>query len=271
MRTEYTRLWLYYLRSSESVHLLIAGSTIDPASRLMMQAVRSQLFTRPASTFGIELVEITTELTSSSVPPLPEAETYIFLSRHKGMKPCFTLHATGNPTSRNDLGGKPRELGIAAPSLALRILRELSKEPIMPVVHEATHHGPTSLAGRALFVEVGSGEEQWSSKPLCEYVARSVVNAITSSYSGVGYACAFGGPHYASKFTEYAMLHSTGLGHIISKHAFTDIDAEVILQAIERSLPRPDKALVDWKGLTSDQRNFLLREFSRLGFPYERI
>jgi D-aminoacyl-tRNA deacylase len=96
----------------------------------------------------------------------PLAEAFLFLSKHKSDSaiPTLTCHSVGN-FSDNPYGGKPRELGIAFPSMQKKYMQTIfngrSKVPGYDIVIEATHHGPTSLKKPAIFIELGSSEPQW--------------------------------------------------------------------------------------------------------------
>jgi len=250
-------------------------SSTDPASANMRRAfARFEAELGSVGPFSLTLVELAKELVYVEGGELPDADFYVFLSRHVGGKSCFTLHSTGNPGYEAKLGGNPRSLGIAAPLLSYAFLRTLMDAPPMPVVYEATHHGPTELDRPCIFVEIGVTEADWSNPAYAEYVADSVIKAFreydtASKNSGV--ACCFGGPHYASRFTEYAHAYGYSVGHIISKHALTPGDKTLIRLAVSRSTPKPSYAIIDWDGLRGDQRRTVLEEVGELGLATVRI
>ena len=89
--------------------------------------------------------------------------SFVFLSRHRSASgiSSLTCHSTGNFSHDNLYGGKPNELGMASPSMLKAYLNELYRNRNSvrdyQITLEATHHGPTSLEGPILFVEIGSG------------------------------------------------------------------------------------------------------------------
>jgi D-aminoacyl-tRNA deacylase len=245
-------------------------STVDPASENIYRNLADLNFEANVldASNEFELVQVDRELPFVTHSELPSADAYIFLSRHSGSRPCFTLHATGNPTEKNELGGSPKKLGVASPSLAHLMLDALSRESPLPVVMEATHHGPTDFSQPILFVEVGASLENWQKRELGEFVAKAVVNAFTTAHklkeTNLKFACCFGGPHYSSQFTDYARQNSVGIGHILSKYSIGDENLEIIYEAVERSLPRPTCALVDWKGLKGKYKKIITQTMQEM-------
>ncbi len=203
-----------------------------------------------------------------------DVERFIFLSRHESAAklPALLLHFTGNWTEDVKLGGNARSLGVSDPVLGKVIFTNLVVQAEnagvserVKISLEATHHGPTSINKPLTFVEIGSDLEIWKNKKLGEVWANTLIEAIrdflnrkTADYS---VAIGFGGPHYAPNFTKVEIRSNIAMSHIAPKYVINDIDRDIIVQAIERSGQRPNLVLLDWKGLTNDQRKKLLTIF----------
>jgi len=195
-------------------------------------------------------------------------EYYVFLSRHRSESqiPTLTCHTTGNFSDSNEMGGKPRELAYAYPSLQKHYMQTLWNErtrvPDYQLVIEATHHGPTSLTKPALFVEIGSSEKQWHDKNAIATVCDTVINTIKSlkKYENVGIG--LGGTHYPSKFTEMLISSDFALGSVASKHSLQYVNRSMLEQMISKSIERVRYVFMDWKGLgrEKDRLNELVND-----------
>src|SRR5574339_573362 len=90
---------------------------------------------------------------------------YVSKNQLKSRIPSLTCHFPGNYFT-NSYGGNKSELGIAYPSLQKNYLKKIyqsrEKVPFCDITIETTHHGPTTLKKPAMFVEIGSSEDQWS-------------------------------------------------------------------------------------------------------------
>jgi D-aminoacyl-tRNA deacylase len=175
-------------------------------------------------------------------------ELYIFASRHASVSgmPCLTVHSTGN-FGKNELGGNERELSFCHAIANRSALLHLEKNRLngFEVCLEVTHHGPTNLKSPLLFVEVGSTEKEWKNLEACSVVA----DAIMKCSLGTGRSeIAFGGPHYAPKFTKLC-IQGRNIGHICPKYYLDMLDEEMFRMMVERTVPRPDNVIIDKKGV----------------------
>lgn len=210
----------------------------------------------------------------------PEARLIVFLSRHSSQsgKPTLSVHTPGNFAAA-ELGGLPKTISVA-PAVAMQtalktMMRYKAQRSLLfdyQVSYECTHHGP-SLNVPTMFVELGSSPVQWSDTQAAEVVAHSamaaVVNSVESSSSVA--VLGIGGTHYNQKFTTMALVGAASFGHMIPKYAISNIDASMIRQCVERTQERVALALLDWKGIRSEDRPGLLVALKTAGLPYQRV
>ncbi len=206
------------------------------------------------------------------------ADAYIILSKHKSEsgKPCFTVHHTGNPTSKAELGGDPLRLSISFPRLAGILLNNIYTKSLeagledIDISYEVTHHGPTRVPKPLVFVEIGSTPREWSIKEYHRVVGESVYNSIKSllvnEYKSVPRAVGFGGGHYARRFTSISLNKEAFFGHMIAKYALREeFNVEVIKQAIEKNFEGVNIAYMERKCCRSSERSEIKRLCSEYG------
>lgn len=195
---------------------------------------------------------------------------WICASRHKseGERKTLSCHTPGN-FSKAEAGGKEKEL-CYAPALYLRkALRSLEKENKQDyeVTLEVTHHGPSDMNAPCLFVEVGGSEKEWNDIEACRTVCKAILSLDkvddSESYAG------FGGPHYAPKFTKL-VLQGYAVGHIMPQYNVDDVDEEMILQAVEKTVPKANKAIIEWKGLKSSQRQKIISVLEKNNIEWKK-
>ncbi len=175
------------------------------------------------------------------------SDLYLFLSRHSSEKgiPALTVHSTGN-FGPAEMGGIDRYLSFA-PAPLMRSLLEFM-DPVYPKTYEVTHHGPT-LDASVVFVEIGSSEEEWGNEKAGKSLASAVVRVLEGEEVRCRPFLGIGGPHYAPTFTRIAMKTDLCPGHMIPKYSLPYLDYSMLLTAFERTKPRPELVVVDWKGL----------------------
>lgn len=186
--------------------------------------------------------------------------SYVFLSRHKAESgiPSFTAHFTGNYGS-NEFGGLPGELAFCDPSVLKNYFLELKSlgneiPQKFKITVEATHHGPTSLQHPVLFVELGSGPQEWTEKEPGGVIAKALLNSLRTSRQYSRVAIGIGGTHYSEKFNELIMESDVALGHIIPKYALDNFDARMLAQAVSKCTRGVSLAALDWKGLGKNKQ-----------------
>jgi D-aminoacyl-tRNA deacylase len=163
--------------------------------------------------------------------------TLVFPSIHRSERniPCLTVHPLGNLGPTAEVGGRPRTVDPTDPRRMAATLRRLSAEarPLgLSATFEATHHGP-ELALPAFFVEIGYGADSAPPDGAVDLLARVLPDLIPDAQDRV--ALGVGGGHYAPHFTDLALRRRWAFGHLISRHALTDLDRPTARSALERT------------------------------------
>ncbi len=224
--------------------ILIVSSRPDPASSNIAQALMAKNGFRKESGQGIEsyskgdirlvvLEKLGIYAEPSDIPS--DVSTTIFVSKHVSSsgRPALTVHATGNLTKEAKFGGNPEEVSYVDPLIIRRTLRALkagvSQAGVqIDITVEATHHGPTSLSMPVCFVEIGSREKEWKDPVLGE-ITRICIEG------------------------DYA------IGHLVSSHSFDGgIAQSMISHSFDKTTGSCNTAIVDWKGLHSNDRRRLI-------------
>ena len=196
----------------------------------------------------------------------PDAELVIFLARHASVNPVpvLTVHPAGNFTTA-DLGGSPRELGLAAPAWMRTILRNHQKYAPegFRVSYEITHHGPTNIHVPYFFVEVGSTEAEWQNMEAIRAAATSVLMADPSEE--IIPLIGFGGTHYAVRQTAIALETRGAFGHMMHTRNVAGADTEIIRQMIVKS--GAIAAHVDKKAMSKSEAAHIEGLLKEIGIP----
>jgi len=227
---------------------------------------------------GLKLIEVRERLSRDaeylSQLPLPENELVVFLSRHRSENgpPVFTVHSAGNWDADPERGGRPRELARASATAVAAAFEYFRLHPLngFQLNLEATHHGPTGLPWPSLFVEVGSGEKEWQNTQACALVAEAAIAACRGYLKKEGkVALGFGGTHYCPKFGG---LEGKGylFSHVAPSYACGSLDENLFTQAIQKTVEKVECAVIDWKGLSSQQRKKVISFADEIRLPYEK-
>lgn len=189
----------------------------------------------------------------------------IFASKHRSEngRKILTVHPTGN-TGEPMLGGRPRELAIPAPCAMRSLLHALhrrSNDTDFGATLEATHHGPTMLHTPSLYIEIGSGEEEW----IDDYAGKIVAEAILALQCAVvPVAVGFGGGHYAPRQTKLTLEAEVAFGHIFPNYQLERLDEGMIREAFLKS--GADFGYIDRKAMRAAPRNELVETINGLGY-----
>ncbi len=251
---------------------LVLASTRDPAAKNITARLlelydfeKSPTSPNAHRCGDVMLVTIASSATQITEPPM-DAEEVIVASRHtsESGRSTLTVHVPGEL--------EKMELAEASPptiKTALKALVDMRDELGLTydVSLESTHHGPTQLDVPVTFVEIGSSPGQWRDEKAGEAVARAIMAAATSSMK-CRHAIGLGGPHYAPRHTDVVLRTNVGVGHILPKYA--SIDEALIERAIVRTRGGTELLILDWKGMSSEQRKISQRVASRRGIQILR-
>jgi D-aminoacyl-tRNA deacylase len=207
----------------------------------------------------------------------PDAQIIVFISRHSSAsgKPTLSVHTPGN-FSEAGLGGLPKLISVSPATAMCDALKELFhwKEKLSldyEVSYECTHHGP-SLKMPAMFVELGSSEEQWSDSKAALAVAQSAMTAMANfPKTANSVVLGIGGTHYNHKFTSMALAGEAVFGHMIPKYAVSTVETEMLRQCMEKTLEKVSFAVLDWKGIRSEDKPKLLCALQDVGLPFKKV
>jgi D-aminoacyl-tRNA deacylase len=123
-----------------------------------------------------------------------------------------------------------------------------------------------------MFVELGSCSEQWSDSKAAEAVAHSAMSAIANFTADVNSAVlGIGGTHYNQRFTLMALVGEAAFGHMIPKYAVHIVDSKMISHCVEKTLEKVPLAILDWKGIKSEDKPNLLYALETAGVPFKKV
>ncbi|MDS0298003.1 hypothetical protein NDI76_04545 [Halogeometricum sp. S1BR25-6] len=139
-----------------------------------------------------------------------------FVSRHSGETgPLLTAHFTGN-FGPAEYGGEEGTFARACPNAGKAVVQAFDRHAPegYEVGVECTHHGPTDVGAPAMFVELGSGEDEWGDPEGARAVARSVLDLSGVDADRDRQLVGFGGGHYAPRFERIVRETDWAVGHI---------------------------------------------------------
>ncbi len=181
-----------------------------------------------------------------------QADLFIFATKHesKAQISSLSVHTQGN-WGEAMMGGKDNELAVA-PALhlkkALNKLNELGKDTQFEIIQECTHHGPY-IEKPSMFIEIGSSEEHWNDKTAANIIAKTILDLISSEPKQYQTAVGIGGLHHTPSFKKIILNSEIAIGHVCPKYKLDDLNLELLGQAINRTIPKADLIILDWKGL----------------------
>src|SRR3989338_422506 len=199
-------------------------------------------------------------------------EILIFATRHRAAsgKKSLTCHFPGN-WNKADFGGKEKKLCIAPASLLKQMffnLKKNAKGTEFEVTLEATHHGP-SLNKPAMFIELGSSENEWKNIDGGKIIAKTIIETLNEKIEPKKTYLGLGGTHYPVNFSKKLLETDIAISHICPKYALENLDEDMLKQAINKSIEKCEGVMLDWKGL-GDKKNRILELLSQLGIQYSK-
>ncbi len=267
------------MHSSVAGSLIVASSTDQASFNIAHNLIQAHAFKpiEPISSKraiyqsgNVRMVILEKESIHVEPQDVPvKAGSIIFVSKHRSdtETPALTVHATGNLTRQAMYGGNPEEVAFVEPFRVHAALSSLSrgvkKEKLqIEVTMEATHHGPTSFPIPVCFIEVGSGPSEWSNPVLSRIASDAVMSSATSIIRGTN-AVGFGGTHYPEKITRICKDGNYFVGHVVSRYAFDrGVSDPIIRDLFKKTIDGCRTALIDWKGLKSQQRRQLVEKLT---------
>jgi D-aminoacyl-tRNA deacylase len=199
-----------------------------------------------------------------------KADLFIFATTHSATSKINSLsaHAPGN-WNKAELGGQEKKLCIAPASYLKLALIELEKAKIeFEKIQECTHHGPY-LEKPVMFIEIGSSLEQWQNKQAGEIIAKTIMKILTTEIPKYKIAFGIGGPHHTPNFKKIILNSDIAIGHVCPKYMLEFLDKEIIKQAIEKTYPKAELVLIDWKGL-GPYKQKIKEMLEELKVPYKK-
>jgi len=152
-----------------------------------------------------------------------ELDFIVFVSRHAGdTGRLLTAHVTGN-FGPAEYGGAAGSFARAAPGAHKVVVDALGEHAPddYEVGIECTHHGPTACSTPSMFVELGSGEEQWQDTEAARAIAEAVLDlrGVDADHRPDGVAdprhvVGFGGGHYTPRCERIVTDTDWAVGHI---------------------------------------------------------
>jgi len=278
--------------------VLIISSTTDPASANIKKSLLNQSTWDESGTFNGNTVychstmkdivivtindsKIRHEHLDKEVKEVLgiEPKQTIFISRHRSKtgEPTLTVHPIGN-YGKAEFGGGTKILPKSSPRLMTHLLRLLKKNTEQAklyhkVCFEVTHHGP-HIDIPALFIEVGSDEEEWGKKEPATVVAKSVLELLDSYHYEEDFSddtpvlLGVGGGHYAPRFTDVAFEKKAAFGHMIPMYQINagNIDDEMFEQALQKT-PNVKGVYIHRKSMKKSQVTEFKNIFEKKGIP----
>jgi D-aminoacyl-tRNA deacylase len=258
-------------------------STLDIASLNIAEAVKVKMDfeeTTPVGGFRhfasehTDMIEMGSGLIDADfIDKTIRTDFIMFMSRHSSAKgiATFTTHAEGNWSDEAEFGGRPKALSMASPANMLSMLGAMEEVNTteIPVMYEATHHGPL-LDTPSFFVELGGNEETIKDKRYAEVVAESIVRMLhhePGEYEKI--AIGIGGTHYPEKFTKLALEGKYAFAHMMPRYQIDNVD--MLQKAIGRSDAEVEVAVIEWKSIKAAERDKVIGRLGELGLDYERV
>ncbi|WP_158853428.1 D-aminoacyl-tRNA deacylase [Halorhabdus sp. CUG00001] len=163
-----------------------------------------------------------------------DPDLVVFASRHSGETGALlTAHHTGN-FGPAEYGGEDRALARAAPNAQSQVVEALATHApeAYEVGMECTHHGPTDVGVPSLFVEVGSGPDQWDDPDAAAAAARAILDLRGTApnvaredgeESARRHLVGLGGNHYVPRFERIVRETDWAVGHIAADWGLAEL------------------------------------------------
>lgn len=260
------------------IKIAIIISNEDPAARNIAKQLEHFHLPKHVSTHKVEERPVLVNHLDKEI----DADLFIFATKHMSAAgvPSLTVHPPGNWFA-NDLGGEKQTLGIA-PALflaeGLLKLEELNQKHNLQleIVQECTHHGPT-FSKPTMFIEIGSSAEQYQNETYGKIIAETiqflVTHALEKNPQKKKVAFGIGGTHYTPNFKKLILKENYAFGHVCPKYQLEHLTWEMVEQALEKTVPKVDEVVFDWKGCGSfkEKLHLFIEKLQKNGIVVRKI
>ncbi|MBU2637429.1 MAG: hypothetical protein KJ955_00480 [Nanoarchaeota archaeon] len=203
-----------------------------------------------------------------------KADFFIFATKHKsasGTK-SLSVHVPGN-FGKAELGGKDKALCIAPASLLKVMFLELCEQgktlQDFEITLETVHHGPY-LEKPAMFIEIGSSENEWNIKQAGEIIAKTIMNVLQKPIMKYKTVIAIGGPHYPREFNKFLLRTEYAIGQMCPEYQLPNLDELMLKQMLEKNVEKIEFALLDWKGLKG-HKEAVKQLLEKINIPFRKV
>jgi D-aminoacyl-tRNA deacylase len=210
---------------------------------------------------------------SEHIDNMMDADLIVFATRHQSKEGTASLcvHVPGN-WGKAEFGGEDGKLCIVPATLIRSAFHELTRQAEKldyEVTVEATHHGPL-IDKPCMFIEIGSSEEQWRDERAAVIIAKTIMSVLPERDKVYPTVMVLGGGHYNQVANKILSRTGYAVGHICAKYALGSLTKEMLEQAVERSVEKPERAILDWKGL-GDKKQNVVALLDEACIEYERV
>lgn len=122
----------------------------------------------------------------------------------------------------------------------------------------------------AVFIEIGSTINEWQDKNSGKIIAKAIIQGLLdTNYQSSISAFGIGGQHYPSTFNKILLRTNYAIGHICPKYNLEFLDEEMIIQAMNKIIPKAELVILDWKGIGKEKQR-IIDLLEKLKIKYER-
>ncbi len=214
--------------------------------------IAEELKKEPLEKYNAELYEVEEKsVNAENIDKKIEADLFIFATKHESKSgiPSLSVHSPGN-WGIAELGGKDNELCICPASYLKEALIFLEKNNTInyDIVQECTHHGPF-LEKPCFFIEIGSTEKEWKNKEAGKIITKTIIYLLKNKPKQYESAVGLGGLHTTPNFKKIILNSDIAIGHVCPKYNLENLNENNLKQAIEKTIPKSELIILDWKGL----------------------
>lgn len=196
----------------------------------------------------------------------------IFPTKHQSKSRIHSLsvHTQGN-WGTAEIGGKSGELGISPAcwlKAAMKLLSKKAENLHYEDIQECTHHGPY-LDVPSFFIEIGSSLEEWRNPKAGKMIAETIVELLEMNIPMCKTAVGVGGLHHTPNFKKIILDSNIAIGHVCPKYNLEHFDEKMLLQAMNKTFPKAELVIVDWKGL-GEHKERIKKILEKAGVEWNR-